>query len=438
MGALRSLLDRLPLLTTARRRSAAARAEDGSAAPAAVYAALDVGTEVAKALVFETRDGEGVVTGAGRQRQGLADMQGGTITNIRAVVANCDAALEQAERMAGMSPEQVVMGIAGELVRGGATTVSVERSRPEQRLSRGELEKLVEQAQRQALQQISSRLVWETGLKKLDVRLVDAAIIEMKIDGHKVSDPIGFQGRHVEITVFNAFAPLVHLGALQSVAGDLGLDLFAIVTEPYAVARCLASPQAVELGAIFLDIGGGTTDVALVRNGGIESTRMFALGGRAFTKRLAQALELDFDQAEELKLRYATGVLDDVKAKQVREVLEADTEVWRSGVELVLEELAGEEVLPPRFFLCGGGSQLPELKEALESYPWQDRLPFARRPTVRLLQPRDVRAVRDATGQLRSQQDVTPLALAYQAVELEQEQDTLDDVLHTVIRWMRI
>jgi len=437
MGALRSLFDRLPRLAPARGRRAQPARSETSGHPAG-YPALDVGTAGAKALGFGTHDGEGVVTGAGRQRQGLADMHGGTITNIRTVVANCDAALEQAERMAGVSPEQVVMGIAGELVRGGATTVSVERSRPEQRLSRSELERLVEQAQQQALQQISSRLVWETGLRKLDVRLVDAAIIEMKIDGHKVADPIGFQGRHVEITVFNAFAPLVHLGALQSVAHDLGLELFAIVTEPYAVARCLASPQAVELGAIFLDIGGGTTDIALVRNGGIESTRMFALGGRAFTKRLAQVLELDFDQAEELKLRYATGVLEDVKAKQVREVLEADTEVWRSGVELVLEELAGDDVLPPRFFLCGGGSQLPEIRQALQNYPWTERLPFARRPAVRLIHPRDVRAVRDATGQLRSQQDVTPLALAYQAVELEQEQDTLDDVLQTVIRWLRL
>ena len=104
------------------------------------------------------------------------------------------------------------------------------------------------------------------------------------IDGYALSNPVGFQGRHVKIGIFNAFAPLVHLGALQSVASQLDLELLEVVAEPYAVARVLGAELVRQAGALFVDVGGGTTDVALVRQGGIEGTRMFALGGRAFTK----------------------------------------------------------------------------------------------------------------------------------------------------------
>ena len=128
------------------------------------------------------------------------------------------------------------------------------------------------------------------------------------IDGYALTNPVGFQGRHVKIGIFNAFAPLVHLGALQSVASQLDLELLEIVAEPYAVARVLGSDQIRQAGALFVDVGGGTTDVALVRQGGIEGTRMFALGGRAFTKSLADRLDLPFPRAEALKVDYARGI----------------------------------------------------------------------------------------------------------------------------------
>ena len=112
----------------------------------------------------------------------------------------------------------------------------------------------------------------------------------------------------MRISIFNAFAPLIHLGALQTVASMLDLELVAIVAEPYAVARCMDDEQVQQAGALFIDVGGGTTDVALVRQGGIEGHAMFALGGRAFTKCLADRLELPFARAEEVKVDFARGL----------------------------------------------------------------------------------------------------------------------------------
>ena len=182
-------------------------------------------------------------------------------------------------------------------------------------------------------------VTWETGLQSVDVRLVHAAVVGAWIDGYAVTNPIGFQGRNVRIAIFDAFAPLVHLGALQTVAAKLGMELIAVVAEPYAVARVLDSEQVRQGGALFVDVGGGTTDVALVRQGGIEGTRMFALGGRAFTKSIADRLELPFPRAEALKVDYARGIAGD-RAASVREIVTDDVAVWAAGVELVMEELA--------------------------------------------------------------------------------------------------
>ncbi len=120
----------------------------------AACTALDVGTEFAKALVFEVdAEGYGVVRGVGRRRQGLAHMQSGTVADIAAVVDNCQVALQEAEEMAGFRSGQVIIGIAGELVKGFTTSVSQERRRPDQQLSARELDALIDSVQREALKE---------------------------------------------------------------------------------------------------------------------------------------------------------------------------------------------------------------------------------------------------------------------------------------------
>jgi len=203
------------------------------------------------------------------------------------------------------------------------------------------------------------------------------------------------------------------------------------------VARVLGADQLQQAGALFVDVGGGTTDVALVRQGGIEGTRMFALGGRAFTKSLADRLDLPFPRAESLKVDYARG-LPVPDRDEVAEVIADDVTVWAAGVELVTEELAAGEQLPGRIFLCGGGSRLPEIQEVLAAERFWKGLPFSRPPEVTVMSPDQVTTVRDATKLLIDQQDVTPLGLAFQAIELQAVEDPLDAALRRVLRAMKV
>jgi cell division protein FtsA len=406
--------------------------------PLAACTALDVGTEFAKALVFEIdQTGQGTVRGVGRRRQGLAHMQSGTVADIAAVVDNCQVALQEAEEMAGFRSTQVVIGIAGELVKGFTTSHSQERKKPDAPITDAELQRLIDGVQREALRDAERAITWETGLPNVDIRLVHAAVTGATIDGYAVTNPVGFQGRHVRISIFNAFAPLVHLGALQTVASQLDLELLAIVAEPYAVARCLGGEQVQQAGALFIDVGGGTTDIALVRAGGIDGTRMFALGGRAFTKSLADRLELPFSRAEEVKIDYARGFAVE-RADEVAASISEDVAVWAAGVELVLEEFGRNDLLPGRVYLCGGGSRLPQIPAALRQPVFFKGLPFSRPPVVEMIEPAQVAAIRDATGLLVDQQDIPPIGLAYQAIEMAAQEAPLDAALRRVLRAMKV
>ena len=407
--------------------------------------ALDVGTEFAKALVVEVTPDEegrlvGSVRGSGRQRQGLTHMQSGTVSDIDAVVANCARALGDAQTMAGLRPTSAVIGIAGELVKGTTSNGAVRREDPRAPMSEEELQRIVEQVQVEALADAERRIAWESGVERLDVRLVHAAVVELKIDGYPVSNPIGFTGAQLELAVFNAFAPMVHLGALQSVASQLGLQLLGVIAEPYAVATCLDPGELGDAGAVFVDIGGGTTDVALVRHGGIAGTKMLALGGRAFTKGLAERFALSFARAEALKLAAgAAGELpEQVDRTTLTEALGEDAGVWLGGVELMIGDLAEGELLPGRVYLCGGGAELPQIAEALAGDEWWRRLPFARKPQVRPLAPEDVVGLQDASGQLSTRQDVTPMALAHQALILDASSTAAERAMRGAVRAMQL
>jgi len=407
--------------------------------------ALDVGTEFAKALVVAvTPDDEGrlvgTVRGAGRQRQGLTHMQSGTVSDIDAVVANCARALGEAKAMAGLQPTSAVIGIAGELVKGTTSNGAVRREDPHAPMTEEELQRIVEQVQVEALADAERRIAWESGVERLDVRLVHAAVVELKIDGYPVSNPIGFTGAQLELAVFNAFAPMVHLGALQSVASQLGLTLLGVIAEPYAVATCLDPGELGDAGAVFVDIGGGTTDVALVRRGGIAGTKMLALGGRAFTKGLAERFALSFSRAEALKLAAGTAaeLPEKVDRAPLSEALGEDAAVWLGGVELMIGDLAAGELLPGRVYLCGGGAELPQIAEALADDEWWHRLPFARKPQVRALLPADVVGLQDASGQLATRQDVTPMALAHQALILDASSTAAERAMRGAVRAMQL
>lgn len=396
------------------RASQAARAKAPKIAREQYIVALDIGTEFVKALIGKLSgdDSSVEIIGVGRTHQGLSDMQAGAIADIASVVDNCDAALHEAEQQAGLSARRAIIGIAGELVKGRTSTVRVARKDSAKPLDSGEMERIIHLVQTRAEANAKQQLAVELGGKEVEVRLVNSALVSIEIDGYPVTNPIGFQGKEIVIQLYTAFAPMIHIGALERTAQELDLDLLAVAAEPFAVARSVIGNNAnASLSAILMDVGGGTTDIAVVNNGGVQGTQMFGIGGRAYTRSIQRDLSVDFDQAELLKLNLSLNKVPPAKLPAVEAALQKTVDVWTSGVELALSDFDKLDHLPYHLFLCGGGSSLQMLIDELEQSDWYRRLPFTRKPVVRRIRPEQVVGITDLTKKVTDHTFITAMGL---------------------------
>lgn len=374
--------------------------------------ALDIGTEYVKALVGRIEGDNIKIVGVGRQHQGLSDMHSGAISDIAAVVANCDQALTEAESQAGVSARRGIIGIAGELVKGTTSTIRYKRPEPAKEITLEEMEHILNRVQKRAYERARKQVAWETGNDDVDIKLVNSAIVAIHIDSYKVSNPIGFQGKDVAIQIYTAFAPMIHIGALERTANELDLDLIAVAAEPFAVTRAVIGGDASSsLSAITIDVGGGTTDIAVVNDGGVEGTKMFGIGGRAVTRTISTEFETTFEEAEEIKIKLGTSGLEDATRKKAEAAIGRTLDVWLDGVGLALGEFNQIDQLPSDLLLCGGGASLKQLRQLLTHDDWFKELPFTKRPSVHLIEPKQVVGITDGTDKATDHTFITAMGL---------------------------
>lgn len=353
---------------------------------------LDIGTEFIKAVIARpNKKGKLEILGIGKAKQTDGSMFNGGIADIPAVVANCEKALSEAEDQAGERAETTVVGIAGELIKGNTTTVNYARKNPNKPITDAEMNEIIKKVQEKSGEVARKTIALETGKENVEVRLINSAIVSLTIDGYKISNPIGFKGTDLVIQFYTAFAPMIHVAAIEKVCAELNLDLLTVAVEPFAVCRaCLGDDADSNFSGVMVDIGGGTTDIAVVEDGGVEGTRMFSIGGRSFTHQVEEALGTDFETAEQKKLDFDSGKLDDREKAKIETALSRNINVWLTGVEVALEEFGADGSLPRSVLLCGGGASLSLLQETLAISDWYKGLAFSRRPVIHLIDVNDL------------------------------------------------
>lgn len=403
-----------------------------------VYLALDIGTEFVKAVIFAVDfiSLEVIIKGYARTRQHSSAMQGAMIVNIENVVNACDRAIgealhnaddnlrkkmkpeDNAEEFQTPIPTKAIVGIAGELVQGITIMADYSREDPDAKIDETEMNEVINHVKRQAFADAVVDIAEDIGVPVEALQELNTKINSTYIDGVKVDNPLGFTGKEVTYRVFSTFAPSLHVNSLKEIVSNLGLEILSIEVEPYALSRGIKGGRDKNFGAIIIDVGGGTTDVAVVDQGGIIGTKMFAYGGRVFTKRIARDLKLELHDAEQMKLDYSDAKLARHDEENVKRALVKDIGVWAEGVELALSELDDLDHYPVNIYICGGGSALPEIRQAMIEHPWLQVLPFSKFPKAQLLFPNQFTDVVDETQKIISPADVTPLALARMILEL--------------------
>ena len=389
--------------------------------------ALDIGTETIKSILFTMNDYGVAVNKVSRIQQQQHAMRSGIITNLDTVLENCKLSIN--ELLSNLKPEEfpryVMMGIAGEYVQGVSIVVNYEREQHfEKEVTQKEQEKIIKEVKSQIAVTGKDDLSLRTGLKNDDIEILHITPTGMEIGGMPVNSLVGYKGRNVKLNFYASFAPRTYTEALRKVASSLNFEVLSIVSQPFAVARAHSGGRNTNFSAIFLDVGGGTTDVAIVKNGNVADTQMFAFGGRVFTKELARLTGSDFRHAELRKIKYSQKELPKEVMRQVQKTMYTTATLWMRTLKAALESCEDVGPLPTQIYLCGGGSLLPDIKSALMEFPWKRYLPIAVVPKIEMFTPDLLGSVIDNSGDLQYIYDITPASLAKFLYDMEIDRKT--------------
>jgi len=368
---------------------------------------LDLGTEVVKVLVFyvDSKEKKVVITGIGKESHRAGNVHGSAILNKNGVISTCKKAIGKAKKMAGINLEskkrmRAIIGVSGELAKITAETFCYERKNHQVKINQFELKDLIKKANRK----ISNRIECKTGRKNSDkksgVKFINLDVSEISIDGYKVANPLGFKGKKIEVNARGTYMLANNFDLIKSISDSLNLNLINIVYNPRAVIRSIVGESEIESSAIFIDIGGNITDVALAKNKNVEIIKMFVLGGKIFAKGMPSGNDFKFN-----------------KDKNRKNGQRFNYNLWLSGVELSLKEFSKNKLLPSKIFVCGGGSQFPEIAGILSKLLSTKYLPFAGKPEIKFIHPKDIARAVDQTEKLVNPQDVTPISIAVSVLD---------------------
>lgn len=378
-----------------------------------LYLSLDIGTEFIKAVVFSTENDTIAVHGVGKVRQLVSNPKNGQIANIKSLVETTKSAIEKAmDGIDSFQPTEVIMGIAGELVKGISVIANYNREQPESKITMDEVMKIFDKIKNPSMEEAKNIFIEYSGNTKPQIRSINASIIEAFIDGVRVENVLDATGKNIKLTIYSTYAAISHVGSLDQLAKQLKLKPLLIAAEPFAVARSIVGARDEGFDAIVIDIGGGTSDITIIKKGVVVDTHMIAFGARVFTKRIAQEMHVDFEKAEKLKQEYVAGALDEITKKTVQAAIEKDKTSWLEGIVLTLKEFETVKVFPSSILLCGGGALLPETKISIINYDWTHVLPFNRVPKVTFILPQNIDKLEDPKKLADSIDMVTSLALA--------------------------
>ncbi|NOX25439.1 MAG: cell division protein FtsA [Deltaproteobacteria bacterium] len=267
---------------------------------------LDIGTTKICAVVGEVNDGRIDILGMGVHPS--VGLRKGVVVNIDSTVKSISKAVEEAEMMAGCDISSVYVGIAGSHIKGFNSHGLIPIRNEE--VSKDDVIRVVEAARAVPIPQ--------------DQKIIHVLPQEFIVDDHSgIQDPQGMTGVRLEADVHIVTGASTSIHNIVKCCNLAGLDVENVVLEQLASAEAVLSPEELELGVALLDIGGGTSDLAIFFEGTIKHTYVLGLGGDNLTNDLSIGLRTPMKEAERLKELYGcalSGMIDRDQAIDVPSV----------------------------------------------------------------------------------------------------------------------
>ena len=399
------------------------------------YTVVDIGSSQIRVAIIEMTDDGVAILGRGHASPESGTMYGGQISNLDNLISALEEAISQATNRAGVTSEQVILGLGGAMVSSVTTMVQLNRPQAREKITNKEFNNILERISQTALVDAENVASEEMALEKEELRLVNAAITSISLDGYAVATPIGFSGKEVQICLYSAFIAQQTLVVLQKIITDLDVDLTSLVSAPYALGEVVIAqakkPQHAE--GIIINIGSGSTSVTLVQNGSVVGSQSFPLAGQAITNHIAQSLGVSIQDAEKLKHDYAEGRVLEDQQKKIHPIVTGEVDLWLQGLTLALGQLQrGSDPLPQIVYLSGGGSQLPDIEQRLIQEKWSKKVGFAAKPDIEYLKTDAIPFISDQNASLE-QGDSMLAALALFWYQRQKEDEHVSTALQKTL-----
>ncbi|MCF6776509.1 cell division protein FtsA [Thiotrichales bacterium 19X7-9] len=266
--------------------------------------ALDIGTSKVVAIVAEVNEG-GRVNIIGFGTQPSKGLKKGVIVNIDATVKAIQKAIEEAEHMADCEIGSVCVGIAGSHINSFDSTGVVAIRNSE--VYPDDVERVIDAAKAVPL--------------PADQRIIHILPQDFLIDGQGgIKEPVGISGVRLEAKVHMVTGSISAVQNIVKCVNRCGIEVSDVVLEQLASSYAVLTEDEKELGACLVDIGGGTSDIAVFLHGAIRHTKVIPIAGAQVTNDLAHALRIPTDVAEEVKINYGNALMRTVRDGEVVEV----------------------------------------------------------------------------------------------------------------------
>lgn len=335
---------------------------------------LDIGTTKIVAMLGRTNEyGKLQIVGTGKSQS--LGVHRGVVNNITQTIQSIQAAVHEAEAASETQIKEVVVGIAGQHIRSLQHSDYIIRQNPDEVIQESDIETLINQVY---------KLVMLPGEE-----IIHVLPQEFKVDGQsEIKEPIGMYGARLEANFHVVVGQISSIRNIARCVKSAGLEFGGITLEPLASSAAVLSQEEKEAGVALIDIGGGTTDLAIFKDGIIRHTSVIPFGGNIITEDIKEGCSIIEKQAELLKIKFGSAwpgenkdneivSIPGLRGRDPKEItLKNLSKIIHARVTEIIEQVYAEiknyghedkkKQLIAGVVLTGGGSQLKHLKQLVE------------------------------------------------------------------------
>ena len=335
---------------------------------------LDIGTTKIVAMIGRKNEyGKIEVIGIGKAKS--LGVKRGVVSNITQTIQSIQQAVDEAQSVSGVEIEDVVVGIAGQHIRSLHHSDYITRSNADEVIDEDDIDNLVNQVH---------KLVMLPGEE-----IIHVLPQEFKVDSQaEIKEPVGMYGGRLEANFHVVVGQVSSIRNIGRCVKSAGLDLSDITLEPLASAAAVLSVEEKEAGVALIDIGGGTTDLAIFKDGIIRHTAVIPFGGNVITDDIKEGCSIIEKQAELLKIKFGSAwpgenketeivSIPGLRGREPKEItLKNLSKIIHARVQEIIEHVYlevknyGHETAKGKLIagivLTGGGSQLKHLRQLVE------------------------------------------------------------------------